>query len=144
MRRSRLPRAAAAAATCLLLVGCGDGLSEVAGTVSLDGEPIRGGGDTRCTVTFTPTSGVGATPSGIVDKSGKFELGTGAADGVQPGEYLVSISASQLVGPADTGMARSGKPLTPRAYASPTTSGLTASVKPGANQFDFALTSDGP
>ncbi|TWT66761.1 hypothetical protein Pla123a_46490 [Posidoniimonas polymericola] len=144
MRRSRLPRAVSAAVLALTLVGCGGGLSEVTGAVSLDGQPIRGGGDTRCTVTFSPASGSGATPSGIADANGEFELGTGAANGVQPGEYLVSISASQLVGKEDTGMARSGRPLTPRAYANPTTSGLKVSVEPGANRFDFALSSDGP
>lgn len=144
MTRSSRRRASCCLLAVILLVGCGDGLGRVSGTVTLDGSPIRADADTRCTVTFYPAGGAGATPSGVVDETGKFELGTGAVDGVEPGEYKVAVSASQLVGDAQPGVPRSGKRLTPAAYGDPNQSGLTATVKPGGNQFDFALSSDSP
>jgi hypothetical protein len=118
------------------LVGCGNGLAQVSGLVTLDGQPIQGGaGDTRVTVEFHPASGIGSVSIGLADESGNYTLGTGAKTGIPAGEYLVSCSASQLV---PGGGARR---ITDPKFASTKTSGLTCSVAPGSNEFNIALTS---
>jgi hypothetical protein len=124
--------------------GCGDGMARVTGVVSLDGKPIAASQDTRCTVTFVRKDGTGAASTGVVDNQGTYTLGTGASTGVLPGTYMVSISASQLMGEEQIGVPRSGKRLTPPEYGDATKSGLEATVEPGNNTFDFELSSTGP
>ena len=138
-RLKRLERLARACGLLLLgatLVGCGNGLAQVSGVVTLDGQPIQGGaGDTRVTVEFHPASGIGSVSIGLADESGKYKLGTGAQTGIPAGEYLVSCSASQLV---PGGGARR---ITDPKFASTKTSGLACTVAPGSNEFNIALTS---
>ncbi|MGD9634097.1 MAG: hypothetical protein AB7G28_13365 [Pirellulales bacterium] len=122
--------------TSAMLAGCGSGLAQVTGQVTLDGRPLQGGaGDTRVTVEFHPASGVGSVSIGLADESGKYTLGTGAQTGIPPGEYRVSCSASRLV---PGGGARR---ITDPKFANTKTSGLTCSVAPGSNEFNIAVTS---
>ena len=123
-----------------LVVGCGSGLADVSGTVTYDGQPLSGGGDVRGTVTFYPTDGSGAPAIGILDQSGHYELSTGAEKGAAPGSYSVAISATRVIIP-EGGGTPSGRPITPRQYASAKASRLSAEVQPGRNTFDFALES---
>lgn len=118
------------------LSGCGNGLAQVNGLVTLDGQPLQGGaGDTRVTVEFHPASGIGTVSIGLADENGQYALGTGAETGIPPGEYLVSCSASRLV---PGGGARR---ITDPKFANTKTSGLTCSVAPGDNEFNIALSS---
>lgn len=127
---------------CLPIVsGCGNGLASVRGEVSLDGEPLKGGGDVRAMVYLYPEGGSGAPAVGLVDESGKYSVTTGTKEGVEPGSYLVSISASQLVGEEKVGVPRAGRRITPPHYADPRQSDLRVEVAPGSNEFDFALDS---
>ena len=122
--------------------GCGNGLAQVSGVVTLDGQPLRGGaGDTRVTVQFQPASGTGSTSIGLADENGVYRLGTGSQMGIPPGDYLVSCSASQLGSAAAGQNAGGARSLVDRKYANAKTSGLSCSVQPGANVYDITLVS---
>jgi hypothetical protein len=128
----------------------------VTGQVTLNGEPVDG-----ATVTFVP-SGEGQAASAVTDASGNYALSTfGADDGAVPGQYNVKIvkypgsepaaagAGGEYTdemyqegygGAADTGEeAAEPENLLPEKYADASTSGLTATVQEGDNNFDFAL-----
>ncbi|QDU87969.1 hypothetical protein Pla175_13360 [Pirellulimonas nuda] len=135
------------AAACVLVaaassVGCGSGLATVTGAVTLDGAPLAGGGDTRAMVYLYPEGGTGAPAVGLLNEAGEYQISTGTRDGVEPGAYLVTISASQLTGKDIPGAPRSAVRITPPKYADPRQSGLRVDVASGANKYDFALESD--
>lgn len=118
--------------------GCGNGLAEVSGVVSIDGQPVIGGPQgARVTVQFQPADGLGSTAIGLADAEGRYVIATGSQTGIAPGEYIVSCAASELV----AGGVRS---LVDRKYANAKTSGLSFSVQPGSNEFNIALTSAPP
>lgn len=125
------------------LLGCGDGMSTVTGTVTLDGVPVSVGKQMNGTVNFVREDGSGARATGHIDESGKYSLTTGATDGIEPGTYLVGIAVNQITIPADANAMPQPKLITPKKYASTRTSGLKADVKPGRNTFDFALETGG-
>jgi len=135
-----------AAAVVLLgaISGCGNGLASVSGVVTLDNEPLKGGGDVRAMVYLYPEGGTGAPAVGLVNEEGEYQVSTGTQRGVLPGPYLVSISASQLVGESVPGVPRSGRRITPARYADPRQSNLRIEVQEGSNTFDFALEPDPP
>jgi hypothetical protein len=124
------------------ICGCGNGLSSVSGLVTLDGNPLKGGGEVRATVYLFPEGGTGAPAVGLVDESGEYTVSTGTKNGVLPGAYLVSISASELYGENIPGVPRSGRRVTPARYADPRRSDFRIEVGSGSNTFDFALESD--
>lgn len=140
---------------CIVCVsfGCSNAIrtEPVTGTVYLNGTPLEG-----ATVNFSPKDSADGLPSfGKTDASGKYKLQTlqGAPDaGTTPGEYLVSISKTEMV---NTGKFYPGTPQnpqgseilesvlrTPKKYSDTSTSGFTATVKKGKNVFDFELESD--
>lgn len=116
--------------------GCSNSAT-VTGSVSVDGKALTMG-----EVIFHPTKGSLAIGS-IVE--GKYQLSTGQVDQVEPGEYVVTVNArelptTELATDAQGNVTEAvGKLLTPEIYTDPATSPLKASVKPGANQFDFDL-----
>jgi hypothetical protein len=120
------------------LTGCGSGLAEVSGIVTVDGQPLRGGNDVRATVCFQPTNGGGLTAVGLLDENGAYRLSSGSQDGVAPGEYAVTCSATQLVRGPD-GSPAGGRRITDPAYANAKTSGLKFTVQPGDNEFNLTL-----
>jgi hypothetical protein len=123
-----------------LVTGCGGSSSSVSGTVTVDGKPLIGSETVLVTVMFYPESS-GAPAAARLDESGQYELSTGSQEGLPPGNYLVAISAKEIVGPS-SGESTNMRNLAARRYASPKTSGFKAEVKPGANTFDFDLKSD--
>ena len=132
----------ACVALVLSMVGCGSDLAEVRGTVTVDDQPLRGGSGVRATVVFQPASGGGAPGVGLIDESGNFTLSSGADRGVRPGDYVVTVTATQLIpdksnpsGPA------SGRRITDARYANAKTSGFQFTVEPGRNDFHLALQS---
>lgn len=126
---------------CMALTGCGDGLSRVSGTVTLDGSPIAVGKQMNGTVNFVREDGSGARATGYIDETGRYALTTGAKNGIEPGTYLVGIAVNQVTIPADPAAMPQPKLITPRKYSNSRDSGLKAEVKPGKNTFDFALSS---
>ena len=121
------------------LPGCGSSLAKVSGTVTVDGQPLRGGNDVRVTIQFEPASGSGPMGFGHADENGVYTVSTGSKSGLPPGEYFVACSAVQLIPAKDPSMAPGGRRLTDMKYASARTSGLKLTVQPGSNQFDIPL-----
>ncbi|MBA3313370.1 MAG: carboxypeptidase-like regulatory domain-containing protein [Planctomycetota bacterium] len=127
---------------CLLLLslaGCGsDGpeLSEVTGTVTLDGKPLQG-----AILTFIPEAPGASTSYGITDAEGNYSLMYSRdKSGAMIGTHKVEIATEKLT--ADD-MA-DGQPVPkyvpiPKKYKEP--GALTADVKSGDNDIDFELTS---
>lgn len=117
-----------------LLVGCSGGaadtpeLSQVSGTVTLDGAPL-----TKASVTFQPQSG--SSSVGMTDEAGHYELAYNKdTNGAVPGQHTVRISKMGEPGsPNDT------EDQVPAKFNRD--SKLTAEVKPGENTINFDLDS---
>lgn len=128
--------------SCALgLVGCGNGLSSVDGTVTLDGAPLAGGAGVKASVGFYPDGQPGAAGIGILDSDGHYKLMVGSQEGIPPGKYTVAISATRIIMPKEPTGTPGGEPITPRKYADPRQSGFHADVQPGSNTVDFSLNS---
>jgi hypothetical protein len=138
--------AAALAAMAFCAAGCGGAsdrpeLGQVTGTVTLDGEPLKG-----IAVVFFPDSGRPAR--GKTDAEGKYEL-TYIRDtkGTKLGHNRVEIAPDEEGAEeeeegdeaAPKPKAKGAKPKIPAKYN--TKSELEADVKPGDNVFDFKLES---
>jgi hypothetical protein len=136
----RWARRAAALLAAVAISGCGNNLSQVSGVVTINGKPLRGGDDVRATVYFQPTSSDGTTAIGLLDENGRYQLSSGSQQGVAPGEYVVTVSATQLVR-SKAGQVAGGRRITDATYASANTSGLKFTVQPGVNAFDIPLES---
>ena len=133
VRLWRLIGVCLSSAFCLSLSGCGNGLAQVSGQVTLDGQPVHGGkGDTRVTILLLPADGVGANAIGLADENGNYKIATASQTGVRPGDYFVSCSVSTL--------GVSGPVADPK-YANAKTSGLKLTVQPGKNEFNIPLQS---
>jgi hypothetical protein len=131
------------AAGILLLVvisGCQERPTTVAGAVTLDGRPLTVPADARGTVVFQPDGGHGTMATGLLDSTGHFNLATGSSSEVARGKYFVTVSVAQLLPKAENGE-QGAKLITPEKYASPRESGLEIDVKPGENQVTFDLVS---
>jgi hypothetical protein len=117
----------------LICVGCGSneqvlkGRAAVSGTVSFDGQPLRGG-----TISFRAADSHTATTA-IIQDEGKY-----FSDRVPLGSNLVSVETESLkFGNAGAYVEIPGK------YADEVTSGLSVDVEEGENtDLNFALTSD--
>lgn len=126
---------------CLLtalsvLTGCGSGddgpkLTNVTGTVTIDGEPATSG-----TVAFAPVDGLGNTATGTVDSDGQFEMSTHRpGDGVAPGKYKVGISIVDTPAHGDAdGTLHAATYRTPEKYMNPELSGLVVEIEDKASQ----------
>lgn len=124
---------------CVCLAGCGDGrpsLVNATGTVTLDGEPVEG-----AIVSFKPVVEEGAAyqrPSnGVTDSAGQFVMMTyEKGDGLPEGKYQVGIQKREVVGELPKNyndetpdqFSVRYRWVTPRQYADPASSGLTAEV----------------
>jgi hypothetical protein len=123
------------------LVGCGGAYdATVVGMVTLDGNAVPTG-----SISFVPASG-GPQGYAMVEPSGSYEVFTGREAGLAPGQYNVSVVAreSSTTLSKGGGPPPPGKPITPRWYASPATSGLTFNVEPGSNEINLELSSTPP
>ena len=126
----------------LIFTGCGNGLADVSGTVTLNNQPVGGAG-IYGTVTFAPESG-GALGVGAIDESGRYKLKTGSRNGIETGAYRVAVSINKVEPPVNRDAMPKAIPITPEKYANAAQSGLRADVKPGRNSIDFALSSKRP
>ncbi|WP_145282385.1 hypothetical protein [Pirellulimonas nuda] len=119
--------------------GCSERTAAVSGTVKLDKAPLAITEGQRGMVVFRPVAG-GATCTSLIGADGGYRVATGAASGVVPGDYMVSVRVIELVQGAE-GEGASGRPITPAVYSDPLTSGLLYTVQSGANQIDIPLES---
>lgn len=155
-------------AVSLAFLGCNSEGSNLAtlpvtGTVTLDGKPVPG-----AAVAFSPNDAKGRAASGMTDVDGKFKLTTMVAgDGALAGSYKVAItktiagSSGPKEDPRNSGKkmtpeetkammesvakgnnAAEGKSEVPDKYTKAETSGLTAEVKSGENNFPFEMKSN--
>jgi hypothetical protein len=119
----------------VLAAGCGGSAYHPATGRLVDpaGNPIPGlaGGSV---VFETTAGGTAVSASGAIDKDGRFTLSTEAlGDGAAAGTHRVLISP-----PDAAGDIAAKKVIHPK-YEAFDTSGLTAVVKPGPNDFTFTL-----
>ena len=119
-------------ATCVALSGCGNGLSQVSGLVTLDGQPIGAKSDVRVTIQFQPVDGKGATAIALANEDGSYNIATGSQNGILPGDYYVTCSVSTL--------SANGPAADPK-FARSQTSGLKCTVESGKTVFDIPLKS---
>jgi hypothetical protein len=157
LKKCRWIAIAAGAVVTASILGCGDdsGLErryKVSGTVKYKGELVPKG-----TIAFEPVDPTkGRVASGYIE-NGSYTLttsGQSPGDGALPGDYKVSIAASDLdlsgVAKQDGGVIHQGekahrdalksaKSFVPMKYAQATSSGLTAKVD-RARTIDFDLT----
>jgi hypothetical protein len=126
--------AASSIAVCLFFAGCGsrNGLTEIGGAASYDGQPIRSG-----TINFLPADGNSPTAAGVIT-DGKYALK------VAPGKKKVQIEAFKIVGrrhlhPNDSKspMVDVQEQILPERYNAK--SELTCEVTSGVRVYDFAL-----
>lgn len=115
--------------------------AEVSGVVTLDGKPLSAG-----VVTFTPAAG-GPTGYAAIGADGTYRVQTGAAEGLPPGGYVVTVAANAP--PAADSQSGPGpladgiRPLvTPQRYADPSQSPLRVVLKSGSQALPFELTSE--
>ena len=137
-----LPRLAALGLATLLLAGCGDVRGTVTGQVTLDGKPLASEQNVSAAIQFHPVGNSGRPATSSLDGKGSYSLAAGSQSSVEPGKYVVTVTATQII-PSASGGAPSGRPITPRRYADPRQSEWQVEVKPGNNEFNFELKSDG-
>lgn len=130
-------------ALALNSVGCGGGRKKasgpsgtVKGKVTYEGNPVTEG-----TVSFMSQSGASGT--GQLGAGGVFTIQS-AEGGLPVGTYAVGIRAPLVEdkgdGTSPPQMVLKKMDNLPEKYAIPETSGLTAEVKEGANDFTFQMT----
>ncbi|MDR3232702.1 MAG: carboxypeptidase-like regulatory domain-containing protein [Planctomycetaceae bacterium] len=131
----------------LTIAGCGrrglQGLAQVSGTITLNGQPLDG-----ATILLFPQADT-RSASAISDAGGNFRIATlNTNDGVQPGNYLISVSKIHLEGdmPYAEKLRLIGEDRekeipkaiqmesVPEKYTKPETSGLMVTVKSGRNE----------
>ena len=127
-------------ALALCTAGCSSNLPcSVKGTVKMDGEPLKLG-----SVSFHPVSGSGAVAIGTIAGDGSYAVATGAKEGMQPGEYVVTVVAAEPPKPSpDEREEDSGKLLTPPKYGDSGTSPRRFTVTEGENVIPIEITTDG-
>jgi len=123
------------------LTGCSDLSSRVTGLVNVDGKPLKLADDQRGTVMFRPVKG-GPTATAIINDNGTYELSTGGARAIVPGDYLVAVRVVEISPPEAGKSTPTGTPTTPALYADPLQSGLQFTVSSGSNKIDIDLDSD--
>ncbi len=153
MQRKQLLLHALLSFAAVLPLGCGDAdIIRCGGLVTLDGKPLG-----KAAVMFSPVDGR-RPATGKTDEEGRFKLTTfKAEDGALPGEHKVTVTAIVPVIPRSmSGSAAGGEPegfvddgsnqpeikwFAPQKYSRRETSGLSATVGGGQDDFTFELTS---
>ena len=124
--------------SCLLslvvLTGCGTSYeATITGTVTMNGSPLNKG-----TVSFHPTAG-GPVATGTIQSDGSFSVTTATTQGLSPGEYKVTVVATDPPPASDTGEELPGVLLTAPEFGRLDSTPLTFTVQAGANNFDIPV-----
>jgi hypothetical protein len=127
---------------CLLLLllvvaaaGCGRRReTTVTGKITLSGKTLGQG-----EVKFYAAKGSGCVYGGI-QSDGSYEVRSPGGGEIAPGEYLVTVVATELLPPDPKTKLPGRKTITPRRYGDMKTTDLRCTVSTGKNQFDFDLT----
>lgn len=114
----------------LACTGCGSGLGDVTGTVTLEGQPLP-----NVNVMFENTER-NTRSTGVTDAAGKYRLSTNAKDdGAPVGDCKIAVNQPP---PADSSQGE-GPRIFPVRYERADSSGLTFTVKAGKNTHDIDL-----
>lgn len=132
----RTLRLCSPAIACLMISGCGsDELNSVSGTVTLDGQPLKG-----AFVTFSPAEG-GRPASAETDDEGRYELQySRTSKGTGAGKYVVTIRTGTSTDEGEEIPEKLPARYHDEAADNPE---MRVEVTPGGNTFDFKLTSKG-
>jgi len=117
----------------LASVGCGNGLTPVEGKVTLDGVPVAKG-----TISFIPADGKGTTCFAEVQPTGTYRVHLGHDEGMLPGQYEVTITATEIPEATKANPNPTPRYLVPQRYSNPATSKLSITVPSG--NYDLPLT----
>lgn len=127
-------RAAYLLAGCFIL-GCGgNSLTQVSGTITVDGAPATG-----ALVIYHPV-GDGKMATGVADGQGKYQLVTDAEVGAPAGKYQVTVTWPDPNQKPDAGSllsqgnSESAPDLLKGKFAKKSTSGLNAEIAPGTKE----------
>ena len=121
----------------VIQIGCrGSSMeSEVAGTVTLDGNKLGPG-----TIVFAPENSGGTPATGSIENDGSYNLKTSRTSGLAAGEYRVAVSIRQMPQNVKRGdRPPLGKSLIPEKYEDDRNSGLKYKVEPGRNTINIEL-----
>jgi hypothetical protein len=119
-----------------LLAGCGGAHeSSVSGMDYLDDKPLNTGN-----VTFYPSEG-GAAVYSRIGADGAYELKTGDTFGLKPGEYKVTVVATEMPTVVPGSTPPIGKVITPSKYGQLEETDLVFTVEAGSNTIDLRLKS---
>ncbi|MFO0899630.1 MAG: hypothetical protein U0836_19555 [Pirellulales bacterium] len=120
-----------------LCVGCGESLPTVSGKVTIDGKPVPEG-----MISFQPQPS-GAIAVAPIRPDGSYEVKTGTATGLKPGEYIIVVQAPKGIPPAPTAQNPNPKfeRWVPAKYGNPETSGLQLTVTSGSITHNLDLKS---
>ncbi len=125
------------------LAGCGQSLpATVSGTVTLDGQDLPEGPRVAGSVIYYPIGG-GAAAYGTVTSGGKYNMQTGKTNGLQLGEYLVTVRVVDIAPPPPGGYNNppASRTVIPLRYKDRQRSDLQVQVGQGGNEIDLQLTS---
>lgn len=133
----RLPNALVTLVLCAAL-GCSGGLSEVSGTVKLNGQPVTEGA-----ITFIPIEGNTGAGAGATIQNGKYHIPRSA--GVSPGKNRVELRAFRETSrKVQDPTGKPGTLTTERVMAFPPEyndhSTLIRDVRRGSDTIDFDIT----
>jgi hypothetical protein len=124
----------------MIALGCGGSgppMGRVSGTVSQQGTPL-----TKGNITFVPTSPDGVIATSQIGPDGTYQLSTAEyGPGAVVGDYQVAvtdISPDEVLDYIPKEPVESKSQISPK-YGDVSTSGLTATVERGGNDFDFDL-----
>lgn len=123
----------------VMAAGCSRHPARLSGRVSLDGKPLATG-----VITLTPV-GKGPSAYAAIGADGRYSIHTGAATGLEPGEYVVTVAANAAAagGAAEAPGNKGLLPLiTPPQYRDARKSPLRATVERGSQELDFELRSN--
>ncbi len=115
-------------------VGCGSGVPQLSGTVTLDGSPMSTG-----QVVFKGDNL--PTAYAEIQSNGTYVVKTGSSAGLPAGTYQVSVAAYETLPSTDPTQPPDRKLISPKKYESPKNSGLSFQVIPGSNTYDIELVS---
>lgn len=135
LERTNILRLAFLALIAAAAAGCGGSTVTLTGAVTIDGEPLTTG-----IVTFHPVD-EGPLAIAQIGPDGRYSLNGTGRKRISTGEYLVTVTAVELLEETDSGAGGEAIPklLTPAKYGDKGTSGLRHTVTPGENRFDISL-----
>ena len=122
------------ALTTLCAAGCGGKPASVHGVVTYRGEKLTTGN-----VTFYPLEGGKGMAYGTIGPDGQYKLKSGSQEGVNVGDYKVTVVAQKIPDPTAKNREPKPVPLVPPRFGQVEQSNIVRKVAPGDNVIDLKL-----